>query len=80
MKRSKRNATASKEAIAAARELRIKIHSLPFKGDEATQPHGALHPANAKWLNEISLEDAEIIDRHFAVFLKDGQKLDFVEK
>jgi hypothetical protein len=67
---SNSNPTVSNEAIAAARELRIKIHSFETKGKEAKGILGALNPVNAKWLDEISANDAEIIDRHFAEFLK----------
>lgn len=46
-------------AMRAARSLRIAIHALAA----TSGPDGALHPANAEWLDRVCPEDAMIITR-----------------
>ena len=50
----------SKEALAAARENRMRIHNMPA----GTGPSEADNSTNSKWLDSITVEDARIIDRH----------------
>ena len=46
-------------ALKAARLLRMKIHSMR-PGDRIDE---AGHPANSKWLDDVTIDDAKIIDQ-----------------
>jgi uncharacterized C2H2 Zn-finger protein len=62
----------SKAALAAARKLRIKIHDMGEDNIHACQ-RGS-NKENARWLDQVSAEDAPIIDSHFAELVEAAEK------